>query len=339
MYFVTVSMHRGQGTGLATIVDSPAEAGSEAPSSASGSTSLFADENALLGPGQVSLATVKYPQVGQVGQKNGGHQWHSIRPTPDLVVLTSSQFKQAQAQAQAPAGVSVSAGQSWDADASCDSNINRTPGGASEGGYAGFGSSSSSVCSMSSIRLSCDSFTSATAARMVCKKIDGLKLGGQIAAGSYGRVFRGEYFGTKVRRVACVASAGSCQEGATAPFAPFLSGCSLVYPACMPMLWNLVRLTCRAMCSCSSCTGNLAAHLMHTAWHCVGVQVAVKVLDGDAVLRRESATGLCLEALLGEQLKHPNVVSTLAWAVVTGQVSLGTATGHVSAAGLVQLSQ
>jgi hypothetical protein len=40
------------------------------------------------------------------------------------------------------------------------------------------------------------------------------------------------------------------------------------------------------------------------------------------VLRREAATGLCLEALLGEKLRHPNVISTLAWAVVTGKVSL-----------------
>lgn len=54
--------------------------------------------------------------------------------------------------------------------------------------------------------------------------------------------------------------------------------------------------------------------------HLLLLQVAVKVLDGEAVLRREAATGLCLEALVGEQLKHPNVVSTLAWAVVTGKV-------------------
>lgn len=64
---------------------------------------------------------------------------------------------------------------------------------------------------------------------------------------------------------------------------------------------------------------------------CGWLQVAVKVLDGDAVLRRESATGLCLEALLGEQLKHPNVVATLAWAVVTGKVRLGTAAALIKA--------
>lgn len=49
-------------------------------------------------------------------------------------------------------------------------------------------------------------------------------------------------------------------------------------------------------------------------------QVAVKVLESDSVLRREAMTGLCLEALLGEKFKHPNIISTLAWAVVTGKV-------------------
>jgi hypothetical protein len=33
------------------------------------------------------------------------------------------------------------------------------------------------------------------------------------------------------------------------------------------------------------------------------LQVAVKVLDGHAVLRRDETTGFCLEALLSEQLK------------------------------------
>jgi hypothetical protein len=46
----------------------------------------------------------------------------------------------------------------------------------------------------------------------------------------------------------------------------------------------------------------------------------VKVLDGDAVLRRDAASGLCLEALLGQQLQHPNIVRTMAWAVITGEV-------------------
>lgn len=34
-----------------------------------------------------------------------------------------------------------------------------------------------------------------------------------------------------------------------------------------------------------------------------------------------AVSGLCLEALLGEKFRHPNIVSTLAWAVVTGKVS------------------
>jgi len=36
-------------------------------------------------------------------------------------------------------------------------------------------------------------------AGLVCEKIAGLTLGGQIAAGSYGRVYKGTYFGSKVR--------------------------------------------------------------------------------------------------------------------------------------------
>ncbi|WIA09457.1 hypothetical protein OEZ85_008858 [Tetradesmus obliquus] len=84
-------------------------------------------------------------------------------------------------------------------------------------------------------------------ARAVCSKVEGLRIKIQIAAGSMGRVFRGEYFGTKV---------------------------------------------------------------------------AVKVLDGDAVLRRDASSGLCLEALLGQTLQHPNIVRTMAWAVITGEERL-----------------
>lgn len=54
------------------------------------------------------------------------------------------------------------------------------------------------------------------------------------------------------------------------------------------------------------------------------------MLESDAVLRREAVTGLCLEALLGERLRHPNVVATLAWAVVTGKVGQS---GGLSTAG------
>jgi hypothetical protein len=52
----------------------------------------------------------------------------------------------------------------------------------------------------------------------------------------------------------------------------------------------------------------------------VHVQVAVKVLDGADVLRRDAASGLSLEALLSSGLKHPGVVATMAWAVVSGKV-------------------
>eukprot|EP00775_Hariotina_reticulata_P009524 gene9524-9688_t len=50
-----------------------------------------------------------------------------------------------------------------------------------------------------------------------------------------------------------------------------------------------------------------------------GSKVAVKVLDGHAVVRRDETTGFCLEALLSESLRHPNIVRTLAWAVVVGE--------------------
>jgi hypothetical protein len=36
-------------------------------------------------------------------------------------------------------------------------------------------------------------------AGLVCENVSGLHLGGQIAAGSYGRVYKGTYFGSKVR--------------------------------------------------------------------------------------------------------------------------------------------
>lgn len=80
-------------------------------------------------------------------------------------------------------------------------------------------------------------------ARAACA-IKGLKLGVQIACGSYGRVYRGSYFGTKV---------------------------------------------------------------------------AVKVLESEAVTRRDPATGASLEAVLSRGLCHPNIVQTLAWKEVRGQ--------------------
>jgi len=47
-----------------------------------------------------------------------------------------------------------------------------------------------------------------------------------------------------------------------------------------------------------------------------GARVAVKVLDPEDALCRDAATGAALEATLGERLRHPNVVQTLAWGVV-----------------------
>jgi hypothetical protein len=51
------------------------------------------------------------------------------------------------------------------------------------------------------------------------------------------------------------------------------------------------------------------------------------VLDGADVLRRDAATGVSLEAVLASGLKHPSVVATHAWAVVTGKVRVPGARG------------
>ncbi|KAI8472786.1 MAG: hypothetical protein J3K34DRAFT_519492 [Monoraphidium minutum] len=80
--------------------------------------------------------------------------------------------------------------------------------------------------------------------RRAGEAFDGLKLGAAIAAGSYGRVYKGSYWGTKV---------------------------------------------------------------------------AVKVIDGDAVLRRDPETGASLEAVLSLSLAHPNIARTLAWRTVHGE--------------------
>jgi hypothetical protein len=44
--------------------------------------------------------------------------------------------------------------------------------------------------------------TGAAAARAVCSKIKGLRMGGLIASGSYGRVYRGDYYGSTVSVIA-----------------------------------------------------------------------------------------------------------------------------------------
>ncbi|KIZ03647.1 Mitogen-activated protein kinase kinase kinase [Monoraphidium neglectum] len=77
--------------------------------------------------------------------------------------------------------------------------------------------------------------------------IEGLKVGASLASGSYGRVYKGKYFGSRV---------------------------------------------------------------------------AVKVLEADAVLRRDPVTGATLEAVLSKALSHPNIVSTLAWRIVHGEARL-----------------
>jgi hypothetical protein len=44
---------------------------------------------------------------------------------------------------------------------------------------------------------------SSVCAGLVCRRIAGRALEGQIAAGSYGRVYRGDYFGSKVSTLLC----------------------------------------------------------------------------------------------------------------------------------------
>jgi len=52
-----------------------------------------------------------------------------------------------------------------------------------------------------------------------------------------------------------------------------------------------------------------------------GSLVAVKVLEADAVTRRDPVTGVSMEAVLSVTLSHPNVVHTLQWRVMHGDVS------------------
>ena len=49
-----------------------------------------------------------------------------------------------------------------------------------------------------SLLMSITSGAGAEAARAVCSKMEGLRMGGLIASGSYGRVYRGDYYGSTV---------------------------------------------------------------------------------------------------------------------------------------------
>lgn len=61
-------------------------------------------------------------------------------------------------------------------------------------------------------------------------------------------------------------------------------------------------------------------HAIGVVFCCATLQVAVKVLDSNAITRRDALTGLSLEVLLAERLRHPFIVNTKAWALVHGQV-------------------
>jgi hypothetical protein len=127
-----------------------------------------------------------------------------------LVVISSvgpdSSAAAAAAAAEAEAGSSSSSRQSSfeipssssdsgssSVAASSDSNSNPHMNGMSQ-----LVTAQSSSSSRSSLELMSGGLSSVCAG-LVCKRIAGLALGGQIAAGSYGRVYRGDYFGSKVR--------------------------------------------------------------------------------------------------------------------------------------------
>lgn len=63
-------------------------------------------------------------------------------------------------------------------------------------------SNSGTASLVSSCFTSITASSAAAAARAVCRKIEGLNVGGLIASGSYGRVYRGDYYGSTVRCLA-----------------------------------------------------------------------------------------------------------------------------------------
>ncbi|KAI8472537.1 MAG: kinase-like domain-containing protein [Monoraphidium minutum] len=67
--------------------------------------------------------------------------------------------------------------------------------------------------------------------------------------------------------------------------------------------------------------------------HYFGALVAVKVLEAAAVTHRDPHTGACYEAVLSKSLAHPNIVATLAWAVVRGEAQVPRPEGGQSLVG------
>ncbi|KAF6260297.1 kinase-like domain-containing protein [Scenedesmus sp. NREL 46B-D3] len=269
LYFVTVKLHAGARSSASTASTSSNISCSSNASSMWTSPANAQPAGAVLHPNagmpnaaaghRLSLSTCLYPQFDSGGAEDvaasDGFSDQSLdsvgsvgcgySQNPGRLVVISSVGPDSAASAEAAAaaaaearadgsGSSCSSSGSLCGDPHSNTSLRLIAQGSSSSGSSGsleaLGGGLSSVC-----------------AGLVCKRIAGLALGGQIAAGSYGRVYRGDYFGSKV---------------------------------------------------------------------------AVKVLDGHAVLRRDETTGFCLEALLSEQLKHPNIMRALAWAVVTGEGKL-----------------
>eukprot|EP00883_Tetradesmus_obliquus_P013133 jgi/Sobl393_1/6057/SZX69651.1 len=265
LYFVTVKLHAGPRSSISSNASCSSNASSMWTSPAtsqqlSGVSLNPGINNSSLSPAggqRLSLSTCLYPQFDTGGLEDvaasegfsdvqgSGSSGDSGRPQNHggLVVISSVGPDGSAAAAAAAAGSFEIPSSSSNSSSSSVASPGDPQNPNSMNQLVTQASSSSS----SSLDSSFSGGLSSVCAGLVCRRIAGLALGGQIAAGSYGRVYRGDYFGSKV---------------------------------------------------------------------------AVKVLDGHAVLRRDETTGFCLEALLSEQLKHPNIVRTLAWAVVTGEGKL-----------------
>lgn len=193
MYFVTVRLQPSQSTRLSAVAESPA---SPADPTEDSKEASFRAELQTFVPGKVSLSTCRYPQLDHVNSRGTAtsasskqQQKPGLWQDLEVVVMTGrQQMDHSSDELQGDPGLSSM--QSWDAESNSNFSI-------ATASVDGLYSSTGSLCS-NSLRLGYNSLSSAAAARMVCRKIDGLVLGGQIAAGSYGRVFRGDYFGTRV---------------------------------------------------------------------------------------------------------------------------------------------
>lgn len=133
---------------------------------------------------------------------------------------------------------------------SCGSNSQNLPASSVSTNITGPNGSSGANAlsrSSSSCAASITSARAAAAALAVCRRIEGLRVGGLIAAGSYGRVYRGDYYGSTVRvlllRPPFTALAAAVDDSRlTAPRSCLVSsrlraGCSRIMPCCFHHHW------------------------------------------------------------------------------------------------------